>query len=128
VARLKLDLKPAAVIDAEKIAILIRQLDADDFAQREQASQALSDLGPAAETALRTALDKAQLPEAKRRLQRILEEQEGEHRRLRHALEVLEMIGTSAARSLLVDLATGANASRLTREARMALDRLERRP
>ncbi len=34
VARLKLDLKPAAVIDADKIAIWVRQLDSDDYAQR----------------------------------------------------------------------------------------------
>jgi hypothetical protein len=128
VARLKLDLKPAAVIDAPKVAGWIRQLNADEFARREQASQALADLGPGAETTLREALGKAQSPEVRRRLQRILEKQEGEHRRLGHALEVLEMIGTPAARSLLADLAKGASGSRLTREARMALDRLERRP
>jgi hypothetical protein len=128
VSRLKLDLKPAAVIDARKVANWVRQLDADEYARREQASQALAELGPAAETTLREALEKAQSPEVRRRLQRILEGQEREHRRLRHALEVLEMIGTAAARSLLVDLAKGARGSRLTREARLALDRLERRP
>jgi hypothetical protein len=128
VAQLKLDLKPAVVIDAEKVAGWVRQLDSDEFAQREKASQALADLGPAAETALREALEKARAPEVRRRVERVLDGQEAEHRRLGHALEVLEMIGTPAARSLLVDLAKGASGSRLTREAREALDRLEKRP
>jgi WD40 repeat protein len=128
VARLKLDLTPAVVIDAEKIAGWVRQLDSDEFDQREKASQALADLGTAVETTLREALEKATSLEVKRRLERILEVPEGEHRRLGHALEVLEMIHTPAARGLLVDLAKGASDSRLAREARMALDRLEKRP
>jgi WD40 repeat protein len=128
VARLKLDLKPAVVIDAEKIAGWVRQLDSDEFDQREKASQALADLGTAAEPTLREALEKAKSLEVRGRLARILEGQEGEHRRLGRALEVLEMIHTPAARGLLVDLAKGASDSRLTREARMALDRLEKRP
>jgi WD40 repeat protein len=128
VARLKLHLRPAGVIDPEKFAAWVRQLDSSTFAQREKASQALADLGPAAETALREALEKAASPEVRRRLQRALDEQEAEHRRLGYALEVLEMIGTPAARSLLMDLAKGASASRLTRDARAARDRLEKRP
>jgi RNA polymerase sigma factor (sigma-70 family) len=128
VAQLKLDFKPAVAIDAEKVAGWVRQLDADEFAQREKASQALADLGPDAETALREALEKAKSPEVRRHLERVLDGQEAEHRRLGHAVEVLEMIGTPAARCLLVDLAKGASRSRLTREARVALDRLEKRP
>jgi RNA polymerase sigma factor (sigma-70 family) len=128
VARLKLDLKPALVIDAEKIADLVRQLDSEAFAQREKASRALADLDPAAETALREALEEARSPEVKRRLEGVLDGQEAEHRRRGHAIEVLEMIGTPAARGLLVELAKGASGSRLTREARLALARLEQRP
>src|SRR5262249_51648889 len=127
VARLKRDLKPAA-IDAERVALLVSQLDSDTFAQREKASQSLADLGPAAEAALRAALEKAESLEARRRLGRVLDGQEPERRRLGYAVEVLEMIGTPAARGLLVDLAKGASASRLTREARAALDRLAKRP
>jgi len=128
---LKFDLKPAAVIDAEKIAGWVRQLDSDEFDQREKASQALADLGTAVETKLREALEKTRSLEVRGRLERILEGQEGqegEHRRLGHALEILEMIHTPAARGLLVDLAKRASDSRLAREARMALDRLEKRP
>jgi hypothetical protein len=128
VARLKLYLKSAVVIDAEKIAPWVRQLESDEFAQREKASQALAGLGPAAETTLREALGKARSPEVRQRLERVLEELEAGHGRLGRAVEVLEMIGTPAARGLLADLAKGAHGARLTREARMALDRLDKRP
>jgi RNA polymerase sigma factor (sigma-70 family) len=128
VDRLKLRLKSSASIDAGKVAAWVRQLDSDDFALREKASAALADLGPAAEARLREALEKSGAAEVRRRLQRVLDGQEGEHRRLGHALEVLEMIGTPAARRLLAELAKGAGESRLTREARLALGRLERRP
>jgi WD40 repeat protein len=128
VDRLRLDLRPAVAVDAERVTALVRGLDSDTFALREKASQALADLGPAAETPLRQALAKARSPEIRRRLQRVLEGQEAEHRRLGNAVEVVEMIGTPAARRLLLDLAKGAGGSRLTREARAAVDRLEKRP
>jgi WD40 repeat protein len=127
VLRLKLDLKPAAAIDPDKVADLVLQLDADDFAQREQASRALADLGPAAEAPLREVLEKTGSLEVRRRLERALNECEAQYRRMGHAVEVLEMIGTPAARSLLADLAKGAGGARLTRDARAALDRLEQR-
>src|SRR5262249_53908923 len=126
--RLKLDLKPAVVIDAEKIAAWVRQLDAQEFARRAQASQALADLGPDAEAGLREALEKAKSPEARQRLELVLEGQEAEHRHQGNAVELLEMIGTQAARRLLGDLVHGASGARLTRAARSALDRLEKRP
>jgi WD40 repeat protein len=128
VARLKLHLEPAAVIDAERIAALVHHLDADEFDEREKASQALAALGPAAEGMLREALPKARSAEVKRRLEQILDEQEAEHRRQARAVEVLEMIGTPAARCLLEALAKGASECRLTREARLVLDRLATRP
>jgi WD40 repeat protein len=127
VARLKPHLTPAVAADAEQVAGWVRQLDVDEFAQREKASRALADLGPAAETPLREALARARSPEARRRLERVLDVQEAEHRRQGYAVEVLEMIGTKAARSLLAELAKGASGCRLTREARMALERLETR-
>ena len=107
VARLKLDLKPSVVIDAEKVAALARQLDSDEFVQREKASAALAALGPAAEGTLREALEKAKSPEVKRGLELVLEGGNAEHHRLGHAVEVLEMIGTPAARQMLRDLAKG---------------------
>ncbi len=124
--RLRLDLELALVIDVDKIAARVHQLDSDEFAQREMTSQTLADLGPAAEAALCEALGKAGLAEVKRRLVQTLEAQEPEHRRLGHAVEVLEMIGTPMARRLLAELAKGARSSRLTRETRVSLDRLNK--
>jgi WD40 repeat protein len=128
VVRLKLDLRPAPALDAARIADLVHQLDSEEFVQREQASRALADLGPAAERVLRAARAKAGSLEIKRRLEGILSGQESEHRRLARAVELVEMIGTLAARGLLADLAKGGSDARLTREARMALARLELRP
>jgi hypothetical protein len=76
---------------------------------------------------LREALEKTRSAEVRRRLTRVLRIQEAEHRRLGHAVEVLEMIGTKAARGLLEELAKGVSGARLTREARLALDRIEKR-
>jgi WD40 repeat protein len=128
VARLKQDLKPAVVIAPEKIAAWVRGLDADDFPQREKASQTLAEMGPSAEGLLREALGKARSAEVRRRLERALKGLEAEHRRLGYALELLVMIGTKSARRLLLDLANGASGCRLTREAQLALERLEKRP
>jgi RNA polymerase sigma factor (sigma-70 family) len=128
VARLKLDLKPAVAIDADKVAGWVRQLDANEFAQREQASAALARPGPAVEAALRAALGKTESLEVRRRLETVLRGQEAEHRRHGHALELLEMIGSASARRLLAELAKGASGARLTRESRAALDRLEKQP
>jgi hypothetical protein len=127
VARLKRDLAPAPAVDAENVAGLVRQLDSDEFAQREKATEALAGLGPPAEAALRAALGKARSADVRRRLGRVLREYEAEQRRLGHAVELLEMIGTKEARRLLVDLSKGVSGSRLTQAAQAALERLEKR-
>jgi hypothetical protein len=124
---LKLKLTPAKSIGIDQISGLVHELDADDFAVREKASAALVRLGPSAEPALREAQAKAGAPEVKQRLEQVLQQLEEKHRHLGNALEMLEMIGTPAARSLLNDLANGARDSRLTREAQAALDRLKKR-
>jgi hypothetical protein len=128
VARLELKLTPAAAVDAEKVAGLVRRLDSKEFTERAKASAVLARLGPDADAALRDALAKAGTLEAKRRVSGILKEQEAKHHHLGHAVEVLEMIGTPAARRLLANLAKGASDSRLTRAAKAALDRLETTP
>jgi hypothetical protein len=128
VARLELKLTPAAAVDAEKVADLVRRLDAKEFSERAKANAALARLGPDAEAALRDALPKAATLEARRRIDGILKQQEATHRHRGRAVEVLEMIGTPAARRLLANLAKGASTSRLTRAAKVALDRLETTP
>ena len=54
--------------------------------------------------------------------------QKAEHRRLGRAVETLETTAPRRGRRLLADLAKGASDSRQTREARAALDRLQKRP
>jgi RNA polymerase sigma factor (sigma-70 family) len=128
VAGLKARLKPVAAVDAAKVAGLVRRLDSDDFAEREQASQALSDLGPGAEEAMRDALKKAESAEVKDRLERLLKECAKHRRRSGHAIEALEMVGTAEAKRLLTDLAGGASGASVTREAAEAVARLRKRP
>lgn len=57
----------------ERIRQLIRQLDDDDFEVREQATQELTGIGPAAGPALRSALGAAKSLEVRCRLERVLE-------------------------------------------------------
>jgi RNA polymerase sigma factor (sigma-70 family) len=127
-------LRPASVrVAPETIAKLIRDLDDDTFAVRVKARQELRKLGVVAEPALRQALEKAASVEVRRRLEELLAavaEQEkcpsGEVLRGLRAVEALEQIGTREAQQVLQTLTAGAPASPLTREAHVALDRLER--
>jgi hypothetical protein len=121
---------PAAVPAA--VLALIRDLDSDVFATRDQAWRALHELGDAADPALRAALKHAPSLEAKRRLERILNRASlplasGEPLRGIRAVWVLEMAGTVEAEQHLRKLAGGVAGARLTREAEGALDRLRRR-
>jgi RNA polymerase sigma factor (sigma-70 family) len=123
-------LYPAAAIDAQRLNRLVADLDSDDFAMREKASQNLTALGDRAEPVLRKALPTASA-EARRRIEDILKQIDPSsstdlQRRLR-ALEVLEWIGTVDAQRLLKTLAQGDPPARLTCEAKAALERLAKR-
>lgn len=128
VAQLKAYFRPAGAVDVAVVAKLIGQLDADQFTHREEASRALAALGPEAEAVVGEALKKSSLAEVKTRLEDVLRAYAAEHRRHGFALELLEMIGTPAAKNLLADLAGGASGTMLTREARATLTRLDKRP
>jgi hypothetical protein len=121
--------------DAKRLPRLILELDADEFERRERASEELKALGRRAEAALQAALDRGPSPEVKRRAGVLL-------KRLREpgapappspelvalrVVEALEKAGTAEARTLLGELARGP-AGRVTRAARAALARLNRRP
>jgi hypothetical protein len=123
----------AAAVDAAKLPPLIRDLDDDDYDTREKASAGLKRFGPAAEPALRKALEGKPSTEVVRRIEALLEmfrqpltdpETTGAVR----AVEVLEAVGSPAARQVLHDLARGAAGAHLSREAKGALGRLARRP
>jgi RNA polymerase sigma factor (sigma-70 family) len=125
---LKERLRPARAADAQRLKRLLIDLDSDQFAVRQQAQEALEEIGDLAEPALRQALaDKPPL-DVRRRIDAALERLRGpatrpEARRSLRAVAVLEDVGTPAARQLLEELAAGAPEARLTREAKAALGR-----
>ncbi|HKI33738.1 MAG TPA: PQQ-binding-like beta-propeller repeat protein [Gemmataceae bacterium] len=128
---LKTRLKPAS-IDARKIERLIAALDDNSFDTREEASAELEKIGELAEPALRGALRGKPSAELRQRVEALLAKLVGrrmapDELRESRALEVLELIGTPAAREVLTVLAKGEQEARLTREAKAALMRLTRR-
>ena len=96
---------------AAELARFIADLDADAFKVRERATRELAEIGPDAVEALRKALDADPSPEAKERIERLLKQADKmkdaapEQLRAARAIEVLERIGTPAARDLLRELA-----------------------
>ncbi len=124
--------RPASSPDARRIARLLAELDADQFAVRERATADLEELGGSAEPALSQALAGKPSPEARRRMQQILEKLGGfitDPQRLRtlRALMVLEQIGSPEARSVLKEVAQGPRGDTTTEAARASLRRLEGR-
>jgi WD40 repeat protein len=124
--------RPIAIVDKKRVQVWITDLDNDDFAKREAAAVELAKLGEAVEPDLRQALQAKPSIEACKRLERMLAELRerpltaDELRQVR-ALHALELIGSPAARDLLKKLAGGAPGAALTRDAKLALQRLERR-
>jgi WD40 repeat protein len=122
---------PVPVVEEERLKRLIADLESDQFAVRDNASKELEKLGESALQALRKAIEDQPSLETRRRLDSLLEKQEGEEwkpsaerRRIRRALEVLERIGTAEVRSVLTTVASGAPGAWLTLDAKAALERL----
>jgi WD40 repeat protein len=118
---------PAAV----DIARLIADLDSEAFEVRNKATQALTELGTGAESALRRALQGNPSLELRRRAMKLLEtlDEPAVHaRRLQESrtIAVLEYAGDREARQILERLASGAREAGLTLQARAAIDRLAR--
>ncbi len=125
-------LKPVGAVDGKQIDQLIVQLDDDDFAVREKASQELAKLGGRAEAALRKAVKAATSAEVVRRANELLHKIEegarsGDQLREARALEVLEGLGTPEARKVLESLAKETPEAGLTQDAKAALERLGKR-
>ncbi len=129
---LKEHLQPAPQIAAERLHQLIADLDADEFARREEASRELAKLGIEAEPALRKALEGTPSPELRRRVQTLLNdpacqtEMTPDALRQLRAIQALEQIGTPEARQVLSSLTKGAPAAPATRDAAAALARFNR--
>jgi WD40 repeat protein len=128
-AFLKQRLKPQAVA---RYPELIARLDSKHFTVRSAATKDLARLGIKAEPTLRAALSNKPSLETRQRVERLLrelEEQPPPPEVLRgvRSVQVLEQIGSPAARDVLQLLATGDPDAWLTREAKASLNRLRAR-
>jgi WD40 repeat protein len=129
---LKQRLRPAPDPPPSRLDQLLSDLASDRFAERQAAMRDLEGYGELAVPAMRAAVAKSPPLEVSRRLEQLLAKcgpgavPSGERLRALRALLVLEHIDSPEARALLRALAGGAAAARLTREARAALERLNR--
>jgi WD40 repeat protein len=130
-ALLREQVRPIARPEPEQVARLITALDAAEFAERERAAEELEKLGQPIAASLRQSLSQKPSLEVRRRIEALLERVEGlpQGRELQalRAVEVLEDINTSEARTLLRKWGEGAAGARLTEEARQALQRCQAR-
>jgi hypothetical protein len=122
--------RPTAV--EKRIGLLITQLDDDNFSVREKATGELERLGPEAFPLLRRSLDGPISVEARRRIERLLENLKtatltADQKRLQGALIVLELIVTAEARQVLEEVSQGRAGAWLASEAQVSLKRLERK-
>jgi hypothetical protein len=125
-------LRPVSAVDARRVAALVKDLGGEDFEVRARAAEGLVALGEPVAPALRKALAAAKDPDLRLRLNVVLrkldpDELPPERLRALRAVGVLEYAGTAEARKLLKELAGGVEGAWLTKQARAALDRLERR-
>jgi hypothetical protein len=124
-------LRPAPAADARRVSCWITDLDSDRFAVRRDATAELEEVVEQARPALRAARSAAPGLETSRRLERLLQRAEQIEAlptglRAARAVAVLEGIGTPEARTVLGRWADGAPEAVLTRQAREALQRLDR--
>lgn len=113
----------------KRLQTLIADLNHDEFARRQKASEALAKLGKLAEPTLRQALLEPASLEAQRRLKSLLERLQEtvptpERLRAYRTITVLEWIATPEARQVLQGLAKGAPGAWETEEAKAVLKRL----
>jgi RNA polymerase sigma factor (sigma-70 family) len=126
-------LKPVLPAPAEKVNALVADLDNEAFDRRQEAVKQLKALGWRAGPTLRQALEANPTPETKRRIQAVLTALEtplqfsAEEIRELRAVLALERTGSRESRETLAALAKGIPQARLTRDAKAALQRLERR-
>ncbi len=120
-------MRPAASPDSKRLAQLLADLDNRRVELRRQAESELEGLGDLAEPALRKALEGDPPLVLRRRVERLLDKlvmPTAEQTRNLRAVELLELMGSSNARQVLLSLADGVPGTRLTRAARGAVRRL----
>jgi hypothetical protein len=119
---------PAAERDPARLPRLIAELDHDDFAVRDAAARELLEFRELARPALQNVLKGKPSAEVRKKVEELLantkEAATPEARRRLRSIQILERIGSPAARRLLEVAAGGAPAAAETREAKSALARL----
>jgi WD40 repeat protein len=125
---LRRQLRPAAKNDPKRIEELIAALDKPNFKDRQDAYSQLEQLGRIAAPTLRTALDHSSA-EVRRSARALLDQLPAapftlQQQRILRAVELLELIGSPDAVTLLKELAAGASESLPTPQAKDALARL----
>jgi len=124
-------LRPVPKPNTQEITRWIIDLDSDQFAVRQKATEGLEKVGEQAEAALRQRLTDKPSLDVRQRIEKLLINLEPQHspkllRGLR-AVEILEYIGNSEAKKVLETLATGAKGATLTNEAKASLERMNKR-
>lgn len=125
--------RPAVLpVDPQLIDRWIADLDSEQFAARQKATEKLEGVGRQAEKALREVLKGRPSLEMTRRVERLLIrlQEKGlatEAVRLTRAIEALEQMDAPEARQFLESLAGGLPGAALTSDATAALERLSRR-
>ena len=122
---------PASAVapDPRRVARLLADLESDQFAVRQRATQELVKLGDAIEPALRVALDGNPSLEKQQRLEQVLTTVttiSTEELRWQRTIQALESMGQSAPKLLLQTLANEASSTRLRQQAAGAIERLAR--
>jgi YD repeat-containing protein len=125
-------LRPAKAPEVPPLGRLIADLGHERFVVREKAMTELRRLGKVAEAGLTAGLARATSAESRRRIELLLQGIQGalispERLRELRALEILEAVGSPAARQILEALARGVPAVPLTMEAQAVLRRLDAR-
>jgi hypothetical protein len=125
---------PLSPTEVRTVTQLIEELDSEQFAQRQQATERLEKLAERAEPIIRQALEQKPPLETRQRLDRLLEKVNAGWvtpspacLRILRALEIVEHMNTPDARHFLEQLAKGKPDVELTRQAKAALLRMSKR-
>jgi hypothetical protein len=121
-------LKPAKPIDSPWVVARLRDLDHQEFAERDRATRELEESSDGVAVAVERFLATKPSAEPRRRAEKVLARIRGrdatdQAAQSLRALEVLEWLGTAKARELVETLAKGAEGMSLTEEARRSLKR-----
>jgi len=118
--------------DRQRVTTLLGELNHDQVPVREKATQMLEKLGILVEPALQGALQKQPGLETRRRLEKLLKKLEdvptGDSLHAYRLVEALELTGNAEARQMLEGLARETPPTRITHDAKAALQRLAKRP